>query len=92
MAYLNVPTVTDINDEDRPEEVYDLGNQSYVTQSELMQGLTQVGQSYGRPKTMQLSKAHSRDNVREKGRRIMELFPKYVDKSQSKKHANFLFG
>lgn len=34
----------------------------------------------------------SRSQLREKDARIIQMFPKYIEKSGSKKHAQFLFG
>ncbi|TNV86170.1 hypothetical protein FGO68_gene17731 [Halteria grandinella] len=109
IGYLNVPTATDINDNedymDKPEQIYDVGNANYVSKSELLQGLSMVGHQYGkqiRPNTQEMrSLQKSRRSLKtqqqntsqtSQNRRIMELLPKFIEKSQSKKHTNFLFG
>ncbi|CDW83481.1 UNKNOWN [Stylonychia lemnae] len=98
------------------ESIYALTTNEYVTQTELLKGLQQIGEKFGkdhsveiqikRPKTMQvLTQEKSRKMIRyqqqlqdqrnqlkEKGKRIVELFPKYLEKTGSKTHAQFLFG
>lgn len=101
---LNVPTITDIDDEEE-EKVYQVADSKFVTQSELLAGLQKVGQNYGRftvhrdsnrPQTMQAKrgtlKSQQKEVARDKSHRIITLFPQYVDKTASKKRTNFLFG
>ena len=88
VTYLNEVTQSDNND-----DLIELTNNNYITHSEFYKGLTQVGEAFGkdtpasiyRPSTIHPSKNPKQSQLKEKGRRIVQLFPKYVDKSGNKK-------
>jgi hypothetical protein len=107
----DIPNVTYLNensDEEDEDNIYELSNNAYVTKQDLLTGLAQVGNSFGkdnriierRPSTMQIMTGknkkyeqrqqrvnESRSKLREKDKRMVQMFPKYIEKSGNKKHA-----
>jgi chorismate synthase len=81
------------------DELIELTNNNYITHSEFYKGLAQVGQTFGkdippsasfkRPSTINATSRAIHPNkqsaLKEKGRRIVQMFPKYLEKSGNKK-------